>query len=479
LTLFRTHQEKKVKLVYEEKASDTPGPFTRNAADFGTKVGALEAGGGGDIPESSLDALELASKQTFRADADRVIILITDAAPRLPDKNVATAKDAAGILKRLQVRQVHFMCPGDVLKHFQPIRDEFPGEHFELRKSATFTSILEKISRGIADISYKQRALTPSTVKKHQIRADILFLLDTTGSMGNEIMGVQMGIAAFARELAEKKLDARFGLIAFRDQTVDDVPLQVLTFRQEGFKIEETDTISLPDVQVLGPEASPWLGKLEQLNAVLDGILPSGAAPEQSSLDALALALRQPFRPEADKVLVLIADSPPVLPDREVIDPVDLVDTLLEKKIGFVHLHVSDAARPFLHPLLKATQRKVDLPGDKLSLSWIDTVPAEPPPLNTTAPAPAPAPTPAPPPSTDGKTRDAAPAVAAGIGVWLAFAAATAMALSYLIASFCLPLDLTRQPAFADLPRALQRYGPVLAAQGFAVVTGLLWLGLT
>ncbi len=53
--------------------------FTRSASEFKSWVGALQASGGGDIPEDSLDALVVASHFPFRPDAQAVVILITDA----------------------------------------------------------------------------------------------------------------------------------------------------------------------------------------------------------------------------------------------------------------------------------------------------------------------------------------------------------------------------------------------------------------
>ena len=49
---------------------------------FQTEVGRLTANGGGDNPESSLDALELAAIQPFRPKATKVILIITDAEPK-------------------------------------------------------------------------------------------------------------------------------------------------------------------------------------------------------------------------------------------------------------------------------------------------------------------------------------------------------------------------------------------------------------
>src|SRR5215510_2632215 len=53
--------------------------FTRSASEFKSWVGALQASGGGDIPEDSLDALVVASRFPFRPDAQAVVLLITDA----------------------------------------------------------------------------------------------------------------------------------------------------------------------------------------------------------------------------------------------------------------------------------------------------------------------------------------------------------------------------------------------------------------
>src|SRR5262249_28777671 len=56
-------------------------------------------------------------------------------------------------------------------------------------------------------------------------QVDVMFVLDVTGSMQREINGVSEGIVKFAEALQAKKLDARVGLIAFRDRLeLDDAP---------------------------------------------------------------------------------------------------------------------------------------------------------------------------------------------------------------------------------------------------------------
>ncbi|WP_457644463.1 carboxypeptidase regulatory-like domain-containing protein [Persephonella sp.] len=54
-------------------------PFTSDAADFQGWVSSLAATGGDDWPENPLDCIISASKLPFRADAQKVIVLITDA----------------------------------------------------------------------------------------------------------------------------------------------------------------------------------------------------------------------------------------------------------------------------------------------------------------------------------------------------------------------------------------------------------------
>jgi len=476
VTIFHSHLDRKMRLIREEKGSGELGAFTRDAAEFGRKVGALRADGGGDTPESAFDAAELASRQTYRDDADKVVILITDAPPRVPDKIVRNAEEVAEALRRAKIKQFHFMCPRTVLDFYGPVMKEFPGQHFELAFGGGFTSILEKLSKDIADLSYKQRALVPSAVKKNQIRADIMFLLDTTGSMGGAITGVQAGIASFARELVEKKLDARFAIISFKDQIADAVPLELLTFRQTDFRVEEPVITSIPEVRVLGPDKGPWLDKEADLDAVLNSILPSGNSPEQNSLDALATAARQPFRPDADKVIVLITDSPGMAPDREMIEPIDVVDVLREKRIDYIHLVTPEKARPFFSTLHNIGRGKTEIIGGPIDTSWIDTLPPmreTKGPLTRTTTSPD-----VPRFASDPSGEEPAVLTNAGIGAWLGFAAATGMALCFLIVSLCRPTVLGPATAFSDLPRMLRRVGPALAAQGFAVMIGLFVIAL-
>jgi Mg-chelatase subunit ChlD len=124
--------------------------------------------------------------------------------------------------------------------------------------------------------------------------ADIMFVLDCTGSMGGEINAIKETIVAFADLIKSDGVRARVGLVEFRDRFCDE-EARVWKFAGEVF----TDNPTL------------FREGVSQLTAT-----GGGDAPE-SSLDAVLLATRQPFRSDASKVIVLITDAPPHIPDVE------------------------------------------------------------------------------------------------------------------------------------------------------------------
>lgn len=136
----------------------------------------------------------------------------------------------------------------------------------------------------------RQRAATLASKR----RADIMFVLDCTGSMQGEIDSIKETIIEFADTIEKDGVRVRVGMVEFRDRLIDEEH-RVLSFNGEVF----TD--------------KPTLFRQEVAKLEADG---GGDAPE-SSLDAVMLALRQPFHPEANKAIVLITDAPPHVPDKE------------------------------------------------------------------------------------------------------------------------------------------------------------------
>lgn len=153
-------------------------------------------------------------------------------------------------------------------------------------------------------------------------QVDVVFALDVTGSMDQEIEGVKTGIGEFVSQLNSRDLDSRVGLVAFGDRLNDEEP-QILSFGTEPFTADTR-------------EFSRQVGAINRVH---------GGDDPESSMDALVLAARQPFRPQATKVILLITDALPKLPDREISSIDEAVKILQDREIDQLHLVIQDSDR--------------------------------------------------------------------------------------------------------------------------------------
>jgi hypothetical protein len=160
---------------------------------------------------------------------------------------------------------------------------------------------------------------------------DIVFVLDVTDSMDAQIKGVRDGIGQFVQELKNKELEARIGLVAFRDVNYTDyTALERLTFKGSLFTT---------DIKLFSAEVS-------KLKAVGGGDEP------ESSLNGLKMAAEYPFRSNALKILLLITDALPQTRGNSVLMP-KAVEVLKDLKIDQVHLIVKKAHLPTYQALQK------------------------------------------------------------------------------------------------------------------------------
>jgi Mg-chelatase subunit ChlD len=116
--------------------------------------------------------------------------------------------------------------------------------------------------------------------------ADLVFVIDTTGSMTDKIDGLLAACSKLTDRLADKDLDWRIAIVGFGDLTVP------------GDKIVVTD----------------FTDRVETVRALL-GKIPrfyGGANEGESAFDAIDRALKIPRRPKATAVMVLITDEPPL-----------------------------------------------------------------------------------------------------------------------------------------------------------------------
>ncbi|HEY1456450.1 MAG TPA: vWA domain-containing protein [Candidatus Dormibacteraeota bacterium] len=116
-------------------------------------------------------------------------------------------------------------------------------------------------------------------------RADLVFVIDTTGSMNDKIDGLVETCQSFVDRLATRHIDWAAAVVGFGDLTV------------EGDRIV----------------ATPFSSNTERVKALLRGLprYSGGGNDGESSLEAVQAALNQPgFRGDAMKVVILITDEP-------------------------------------------------------------------------------------------------------------------------------------------------------------------------
>lgn len=106
---------------------------------------------------------------------------------------------------------------------------------------------------------------------------DLVFVLDVTGSMANEISAVRDNITAFASDLENRGINYRLGMVTFRDEVAEQYPF--------------TDDVAQFREYVAAQQA-----------------IGGGDGPE-NSLDALYDAADYPFRNTAQRIAIWITDN--------------------------------------------------------------------------------------------------------------------------------------------------------------------------
>lgn len=125
---------------------ETVSEFTNDAQIFRRLVAEQFAHGGGDIPENSLEALEVAAGLAFRPEAQRVAVWITDA--NYHENNRVTSLTRQETIDALLARDVTVSAVGDEFyksRFYDPFTLATGGSFFDIE--GNFRDILLDISR--------------------------------------------------------------------------------------------------------------------------------------------------------------------------------------------------------------------------------------------------------------------------------------------------------------------------------------------
>lgn len=173
----------------------------------------------------------------------------------------------------------------------QSSQGEFQSSDQFQTQTGQFQSPSPKVTARPPGLKYKVEDLKRIEERR---KADIIFVLDCTSSMRGEIEAIKDAIMQFVDSIQSSGVRARVGLVKFRDR-LNGERQRVLKFKGEA----------------LTTDAKAFRSAVSTLKA------KGGGDEPESSLDALMLAVRQPFDVTANKVIVLVTDAPPHIPDKE------------------------------------------------------------------------------------------------------------------------------------------------------------------
>jgi molecular chaperone DnaK len=128
----------------------TVHPFTADVDEYQRRINTMTHAGGGDTPESALDALERALELDFRDGAQKVLILITDAPPHDPAMSGRSASQVADLLREAGAA-IYIVAPPGLRTLYGRLIDADRGRFYEMGER--FDGILDNIATEIRDIS--------------------------------------------------------------------------------------------------------------------------------------------------------------------------------------------------------------------------------------------------------------------------------------------------------------------------------------
>ena len=173
-------------------------------------------------------------------------------------------------------------------------------------------------------------------------QADIVFIIDTTGSMDKEIAGIQENVGDFVASLNSNGISAALGLVTYEDLMVD------------GYD----------STQIHKNGASNWFYDANTFRSALASLqMGVGGDAEECVVDALETARLMDLRGSAGKLFVLVTDAPYKNDNRYGISSLDAEIQLLENA-GITCAVIAPSNLQQTYANLAATGKFLDMNSD-------------------------------------------------------------------------------------------------------------------
>lgn len=152
--------------------------------------------------------------------------------------------------------------------------------------------------------------------------ADVVFSLDTTGSMHFAIEAMKEVIKTVAENYIQNRVQVRIGLVEFRDS------VNASKMGTHPWDPQNTDLLSIQHFEF---ESGVYFTEnMDMFRRIVDQLVADGGGPTpESSYDSIYTAISQSqWRQNAHRVIIHITDAPPNVPDLVCRDAEHLVEQI-------------------------------------------------------------------------------------------------------------------------------------------------------
>lgn len=157
---------------------------------------------------------------------------------------------------------------------------------------------IEPLSDNTFDVQQSMSRISPQTALFSNIeiadckingQVDIVFVIDTTGSMGGYIQNVKNNITAFVNEIEAAGITPSFALVDYKDITCDGQ-------NSTNAKVNE--------------DGDNWFKNAEEFKTEIAGLSVSGGGDgPETAIDGLEMARRLKLRTSSQKFFILVTDA--------------------------------------------------------------------------------------------------------------------------------------------------------------------------